>query len=397
MASKFPDVGRWISICICDHEFKYKVLDYEDSECHGWSAETGFRHRIEKVAVVKSIGGENGTLREDELRAGYMQDGWKYIDEPSREEIEVAEKERKNNLLGYKCHKCQTNKEDLLKCSGCKKVRYCSRDCQKSDWETHKGECRKVKHVKRPSPRYPLKIIDQNIAIYQKAKQEKLNRILKNALTGKFKVNIGGEWRKNVKSTDLESLEYYSICALANKDFLYHFKQRFLEDSNHCSVPTSCGLYLMMEKYFEEEGFKNGGGLHYLVDLAETDGMGFFWGMALNFTTFGTVAPFDRSCYCDFPKMPPAYKKWQKQWDKFFQRAKADIKDVQCMFTDTKQGCHSYGLPGDLGCKFKHDIKTEKEEEKAEEEEMANDEEKESVIRAWQRNKTNGRKKKNIF
>ena len=43
-----------------------------------------------------------------------------------------------------------------------------------------------------------------------------------------------------------------------------------------------------------------------------------------------------------------------------FSRAKADIKDVQCMYSDEEQGCHAFGLPGDLGCRYKHDILAEK-------------------------------------
>ena len=96
MPRELPDIGRWISTRLGDRDFKYKVLDYEDSPSHGWSAETGFRHSIEKVCVVKTIGGDNETLRE-----GGLLDGWKYCD-PSKEEIEIAQKERKNNILGYK-------------------------------------------------------------------------------------------------------------------------------------------------------------------------------------------------------------------------------------------------------------------------------------------------------
>jgi hypothetical protein len=33
-------------------------------------------------------------------------------------------------------------KTELMKCSGCKSSEYCSRDCQKSHWETHKAICR---------------------------------------------------------------------------------------------------------------------------------------------------------------------------------------------------------------------------------------------------------------
>ena len=109
----------------------------------------------------------------------------------------------------------------------------------------------------------------------------------------------------------------------------------------------------------------------------------------------------------------------KRQWDNAFARAKADIKDVQCMFTDSKEGCHSFGLPGELGCKFKHDTMTElkeekeedneeekeegreeekeKEEEKVKDEEKANDADISSVPQAQQRKKNKRRKKKNIF
>lgn len=143
--------------------------------------------------------------------------------------------------------------------------------------------------------------------------------------------------------------------------------------------------------------------MHYLVDYTMDPGL--FWGMALNFNTFGTVAPFDPNCNCKFPKMPLNYKKLKKQWDKIFFRAKEDINDVQCMFADTKEGCHSFGLPTGLGCKFKHDILVEAEEEPKEsvgvekfEEEEKRDvgvNQSEDGKRVWQKKKT--KKKRNNF
>ena len=42
------------------------------------------------------------------------------------------------------CQKCGgLGKPKLLICSGCKGVSYCSANCQKADWKTHKGTCRK--------------------------------------------------------------------------------------------------------------------------------------------------------------------------------------------------------------------------------------------------------------
>ena len=42
---------------------------------------------------------------------------------------------------GRMCWNCH-GWENLLKCSGCKKARYCGVVCQESDWERHGGYCR---------------------------------------------------------------------------------------------------------------------------------------------------------------------------------------------------------------------------------------------------------------
>ena len=43
-----------------------------------------------------------------------------------------------------RCKKCGSlGKPKLLVCGSCKSANYCSVDCQKADWKTHKGTCRK--------------------------------------------------------------------------------------------------------------------------------------------------------------------------------------------------------------------------------------------------------------
>lgn len=42
------------------------------------------------------------------------------------------------------CNFCGTGDGFLMKCSGCKKVSYCSKEHQKSDWKLHKLLCERA-------------------------------------------------------------------------------------------------------------------------------------------------------------------------------------------------------------------------------------------------------------
>ncbi|PIL27075.1 hypothetical protein GSI_10214 [Ganoderma sinense ZZ0214-1] len=41
-----------------------------------------------------------------------------------------------------RCKKKETAERKLMRCTGCRKAVYCSRECQKSDWKTHKLRCK---------------------------------------------------------------------------------------------------------------------------------------------------------------------------------------------------------------------------------------------------------------
>lgn len=44
---------------------------------------------------------------------------------------------------GNVCSFCEEESPDLLKCSRCKEVYYCSRDCQRGHWrEGHREDCK---------------------------------------------------------------------------------------------------------------------------------------------------------------------------------------------------------------------------------------------------------------
>lgn len=40
-----------------------------------------------------------------------------------------------------RCQKCNSQASSLKHCSGCHSVRYCSKDCQRKDWKSHRPNC----------------------------------------------------------------------------------------------------------------------------------------------------------------------------------------------------------------------------------------------------------------
>ncbi len=44
----------------------------------------------------------------------------------------------------YCCSNCKRPKLDTKRCTGCKKVWYCSKECQKKDWKLHKNKCKRI-------------------------------------------------------------------------------------------------------------------------------------------------------------------------------------------------------------------------------------------------------------
>lgn len=48
-----------------------------------------------------------------------------------------------HKMLRTPCAKCDELKEKMPLCGGCRKVRYCSQECQRADWSVHKLICKK--------------------------------------------------------------------------------------------------------------------------------------------------------------------------------------------------------------------------------------------------------------
>ena len=44
------------------------------------------------------------------------------------------------------CCKCGEKRRKLKRCTSCKVVYYCGKQCQQQDWPTHKTKCRSLQH-----------------------------------------------------------------------------------------------------------------------------------------------------------------------------------------------------------------------------------------------------------
>lgn len=55
-------------------------------------------------------------------------------------------KAQSRNKILVKCTQCETEMEKPRKCSKCRSVLYCSQECQRKNWPTHKRICHEVEH-----------------------------------------------------------------------------------------------------------------------------------------------------------------------------------------------------------------------------------------------------------
>ena len=208
--------------------------------------------------------------------------------------------------------------------------------------------------------------VSEEVADEQTRVQSASHALVSDCLNGRFSVQhtggslfqpprTGAPWRQNPKSMDLDSMERYT---LKTGDHKIAFKWTALESTDHSvgEERTSCSLLLYMELFLMEEQWKSGS-----LTLLAGSQQELFWFMAINFKTFGTVALHSK-CHCNENgdgELKPKWKQLRKRWDKVFERAEMDLEDVQCMFADSREGCHNFREEG--GCPYKHNVEVKRE------------------------------------
>lgn len=68
-----------------------------------------------------------------------------------------------------RCHRTQTQlAEPMKRCTGCRSVLYCSRECQKLAWKTHKPSCRTTQPGETPPVHNNRTTMSMSYADFQK-------------------------------------------------------------------------------------------------------------------------------------------------------------------------------------------------------------------------------------
>eukprot|EP00434_Breviolum_minutum_P020398 symbB.v1.2.017987.t1/scaffold1416.1/size119947/7 len=119
----------------------------------------GYMDQLRKsnlVSVVKPQGAPDPKLEqgksEDELLAKIRAEGRKATEAEIEELLERRRQRWRDTAPKTPSRRCvgcgNVQEASPLQCGGCKTVRYCSQECQKSHWKDHKKKCRRRLAVK---------------------------------------------------------------------------------------------------------------------------------------------------------------------------------------------------------------------------------------------------------
>lgn len=119
--------------------------------------------------------------------------------------VDEIPKEENGTLLI--CNSCSNPLIKIFRCSNCKAVNYCQRQCQVNDWKYHKLYCKYMKehmaHLKTQVDEFSFfpfsnsKILDEHIIFPEKYNEDEENvqmEIQPNKLLKKNKTRVGGLW-----------------------------------------------------------------------------------------------------------------------------------------------------------------------------------------------------------
>lgn len=87
--------------------------------------------------------------------------------------------------MNENCNYCQKQQVQMKKCSNCNQIKYCSKECQKSDWKQHKTIC-KTSNIINPSIEFN-KIFQNAMEYHQRFRTEVISELSPDILLIKTK------------------------------------------------------------------------------------------------------------------------------------------------------------------------------------------------------------------
>ena len=133
-------------------QYKCKVTGFEDVE--GWEmSAAGCHQTLERCITIQYEDGDMDSIDKSSLV------GWSYCEAPDEDALVDAMNERFNLDMELACAQCGCKTKKLHPSAGCSEIQmvyYCDQSCQNNHWEIHRADCKNMKTVLRPNPRYPL-------------------------------------------------------------------------------------------------------------------------------------------------------------------------------------------------------------------------------------------------
>lgn len=112
----------------------------------------------------------------------------------------------KSNSTIRRCQYCFKTDEKLSKCSRCKVVHYCSKECQKQDWKIHKVYCNSCKEGSKEDKRKHRELYNTILEYYTLHKDDSIV----------FSDNISQYW---MVSDDYENEEKYTLTESSQHEY----------------------------------------------------------------------------------------------------------------------------------------------------------------------------------